>query len=79
MKTINKKEFTKVELDKNVKAFIIYKTFFNLNLMSIHPAHKVRISLLVAKKVKIAHKYLDFLNIFLKEKTLILLKAIKLN
>ena len=38
MKMINKKKFTKTLLDENVKAFAIYVTSFNLNLMPIHLA-----------------------------------------
>ena len=48
-------------------------------MMAIHLARKTQIVLLVAKKVKILIKYLDFLDIFLEEKALILSEAIKLN
>ena len=54
-------------------------TSLSLNLMPIYPAQEAQIALLVAKKVKSLTKYSDFLNILLKEKTLILSKAIKLN
>ena len=47
--------------------------------MAIPLAKKAQIVLLVAKKVKISTKYLDFLDVFLEEKASILLKAIKLN
>ena len=47
--------------------------------MTIHPAKKAQIALLVAKKVKISTKYLDFSDVFLEEKALILLEATKLN
>ena len=66
-------------LDKNVEAFVMYVTSFNLNSLLIYLARKAWIALLVGKKVKILIKYLDFLNVFLKEKALILSKAINLN
>ena len=47
--------------------------------MLIYLAKKTQIALLVAKKVEILRKYLDFLSIFLKKKTLILLKITELN
>ena len=47
--------------------------------MPIHPAQEAQIALLVAEKVKISTKYLDFLDVFLEEKALILPKVTKLN
>ena len=47
--------------------------------MVIYLVKKARIALLVTKKVKILTKYLDFSDIFLEAKALILLKIIKLN
>ena len=47
--------------------------------MAIHLASKVQIVLLVAKEVKIPTKYSDFLDVFSKEKALILPEATKLN
>ena len=47
--------------------------------MAIYPARKAQIALLVAEKVKIPIKYLDFLDIFLKDKALILPKITELN
>ena len=54
----------------------MYMTF--LSIIAIQPFRKALIALLVAKEVKILIKYSDFSNVFLKEKTLILLKAINL-
>ena len=51
----------------------------SLSIMAIHPARKAQIALLVAKEVKIPTKYLDFSNVFLEEKALILLEVTKLN
>ena len=42
--------------------------------MTIYPAEKVQIALLLAKKVTILVKYLDFANIFLKKSANILLE-----
>lgn len=47
--------------------------------MAIHLAKKVEKLFLFIKKIKIAAKYLDFLNSFLEKKTLILLELIKFN
>ena len=66
-------------LDKNIEAFVMHMTTLSLNLMPIHPVQKAQIILLVAKKVQILNKYLDFSDIFLDEKALILPKTIKLN
>ena len=76
---INKKTFTKMALDKNIEAFVVYITSFSLNLILIYLAWEVYIVLLIIKKVKILIKYLDFLNVFLEKKALVLLKLTKLN
>ena len=47
--------------------------------MAIYPAREAQIALLVAKEFKIPSEYLDFLNVFLEEKALILLEATELN
>lgn len=53
---------------------MVYTTF--LLIMAIHPTRK---AWLLAKKVKILAKYLDFANIFSKQKVLVLPKLTKLN
>ena len=50
-----------------------------LLIMAIFLTKKVWIALLIAKKVQILTKYLNFLDIFLEEKALILLETIKSN
>ena len=50
-----------------------------LLIMVIYPAKKVKIILLLAKKVKILTESLDFSDIFLEKKALILLVVINLN
>ena len=52
---------------------------FSFNLKVIDPAKKAQIALLVAKQVQILIKYLDFSDIFLKKKSLILLKITESN
>ena len=47
--------------------------------IAIHLAKKAQIVLLIAQKVSILNEYLDFLDIFLEKKNLILLKATKIN
>lgn len=79
VKLIDKKGFAKAGLDKNVKTFVIYVKSLSLSLILIHPAHKAQIVFLIPEEIKILAKYLDFLDIFLEEKALILLKIIKLN
>ena len=77
MKIIHKKEFAKAVFDKHVEAFMVYVTF--LSTMAIHLVIKAQITLLVDKKMQILAKYSNFSNVFLKKKTLILLKATKSN
>ena len=66
-------------LDKKVEVFVVYMTSFKLNLMPIHLVQKAQIALLIAKEVKILIKYLDFLNVFLKKKALVLLETAESN
>lgn len=47
--------------------------------MLIHPTQEAQIALLITEEVKIIAKYLDFLNVILEEKALVLLKINKLN
>ena len=69
----------KTSLDENIEAFMIYIISLSFNLMQIYLAQKALIALLIVKEVKIQTKYLDFLDIILEKKTLILLKIIDLN
>ena len=66
-------------LDENVKTFVMNVKSLNLNSMAIYFAKKAKIALLIAKKVKIPIKYLNFLDVFLKKRVLILSEATKLN
>ena len=64
-------------LNKYVEAFVVHMT--SLLIIAIHLARKAQIALLVAEKVKIPIEYLDFLDVFLEEKALVLLAATDLN
>ena len=75
---INKKKFAKTILDENFETFVIYVASFNLALR-ISPNRAAQIASLLAKKVMISDKYLDFANIFLEEKTLVLPEHTKLS
>ena len=49
---INKKEFIKVSLDKNIKVFVVYINSLSLrSKIIIHLSRKAQIALLLAKKV----------------------------
>ena len=78
VKFINKKEFAKAVLDKNPENFVIYVAFLYLALR-IYPDKATQITSLLTKKFRILDKYLNFIDIFLKEKTLVLLERIELN
>ena len=51
MEIIKKKKFTKIMLDENVKAFVVYMTPLNINLILIHLAQKAQIAFLIIKKL----------------------------
>lgn len=65
-------------LDKNIEAFVIYIKF-QVSLILIYFNKKTQIALLIIEKIKIPAKYLNFSNIFLDKKNLVLLKLIDLN
>ena len=77
---INKKEFAKVALDENSETFVVYMAFLNLAPASgIHPDKAAQIASLLSKKVKILKEYSDFIDVFLKEKALVLLEQTEFN
>ena len=63
-------------LDENSETFVIHIAFVN---PGNHPDRKVQIAFLLTKEVKISEEYLDFTNVFLKKKALVLPKHNKLN
>ena len=68
VEVIDKKEFAKAALNKNIGAFVIYVSFLSLrSKMTIYAAWKAQIASLLAKKVTVPAKYSDFANVFSKE------------
>lgn len=78
---INKKNFAKAVLNKNIEAFVVYVTFFSLKkqTMTIYPIRKTQIASLLTKKITIFNKYSDFSNVFLEKRALVLLESNKQN
>ena len=64
-------------IDENIKVFIMHVTF--LLIIAIYLVKQSQIALLVIEKVQISIKYLDFSDVFLKKKALVLLEATNLN
>lgn len=62
---IDEKKFTTVALDLTKKAFVIHIVYLE-SKMSIHSACKAQIAYVVAKKVTVLTKDLDFADIFSK-------------
>ena len=58
-------------LNKNIKAFVMYVSFLELK-MTIYPARKAQLALLLAEKVTVPAEYLDFANVFLEKSANIL-------
>ena len=75
---INKKEFAKVALDKNGETFVMHVVSLNL-APGIHPDREAQIVFLLTKKVKILDKYLDFTDVFLEKKALVIPEHTELN
>ena len=69
-----------MELDKNIKAFVIHNNSSSLELrMIIYQAKKVQIALLMAEKITVPAKYLNFADIFSEKSANILLEQIRAN
>lgn len=62
-------------MNNNVKVFVVYQAF----LLTIFSTRKALIISLLDKEILILNKYLDYLDIFLEEKTMVLLKKIIFN
>ena len=75
---MNKIEFIKAVLYKNINAFLVYVRSLELR-MTIYLAKKTQIALMLTKKVIILVKYLDFANVFLKKLIKVLLEQIRAN
>ena len=68
-----KKKFAKVALDENVEAFIVHVSSLGSRI-TIHPARKTHLALLLAKEVTMLTEYLDFADVFLKKSVNVFLK-----
>ena len=78
IKLINKEKFAKAALDENIKTFVVHISFLSLKFkIIIYSARKVHIVLLLAKKVTITTKYLDFVDVFLGKSANVLLEQIR--
>ena len=75
---IDKKEFAKAALDENSETFVVHVASLNL-VPGIHPDREAQIASLLTEEVKIPDKYLDFTDIFLEEKELVLPERTELN
>ena len=65
-------------MDKNIKAFVIHISSRGLK-KAIYLAKKAKMVLLFAKEVTISAKYLDFVNVFLKDLANIFPEQTKVN
>ena len=65
-------------LDKNIELSLVYISFLGLK-MTIHTIKKAQMALLLAEKVTVPVKYLDFDNVFLEESAYILPKQTRVN
>ena len=75
---INKKEFTKAVLDENAEDFVVYVASF-ISKITIHPAEKAQIALLLTKKVILPENYLDFANVLSKKSAKVLSERTGIN
>ena len=67
-------------MDENVKAFVVYMNSLSLgSKITIHLAWKAQLALLLAEKVIILAKYLDFADVFSKESAEVLPKRTGIN
>ena len=69
-----------MSLDENIEVFIVYISSLSLkSKITIYLSKKAQIALLLAKKITVLAKYLDFANVFFKELTKMLLEYTKIN
>ena len=65
-------------LNENVEAFVVHVSSLRLR-MSIHPARKAQLALLLTKKVTLPIEYLDFADIFLEKSANVLPELTRAN
>ena len=63
---IDRKKFAKAALDGNIEAFVVYISSLG-SRMTIHPARKAQVALLLAEEITVPTEYLDFADVFLKK------------
>ena len=73
VKIIDQMEFAKAALNENVEAFVMHVSSLGLRI-SIHPAKKAQLALLLTEKVIVPTKYLDFTDVFSKKSANVLLE-----
>ena len=65
-------------MDENIEAFVMYVSSLELRI-TIHPAKKALMALLLAKKVTVLGKYSDFANVFLEKSANVFLEQTGVN
>ena len=65
-------------MDKNFETSVVYVVSLNL-ISGLHSDRAAQITSMLSKKVKILDEYLDFANVFSKEKALVLPECTELN
>ena len=70
---LDQKQFVKMALDENIKAFVVHVIFLKSKI-TIYSAKEAQMALLLAEKVTVLAKNLDFANVFLKKLANILFK-----
>ena len=75
---IDYRKFAAAALNSNKDVFIVHVAYLGAK-MSIHPARKAQIALLLAKKVSVPEKYADFSDVVFKESAAVLPKCSDMN
>ena len=65
-------------MNKNIEAFVVYLSFLRLKI-TIYLPKKAHIALLLAKKVIVLAKYLDFIDVFFQKLANLLLEQTRAN
>ena len=70
---IYQKEFAKMALNENIKAFVMHISSIGSKI-TIHLVRKAQMALLLAKKIIVPAKHLDFADIFSEKSANVLLE-----
>ena len=65
-------------MDEKSKTFVVHMASLNL-IPGIHPNKAAQIASLLTKEINIPDEYSNFVNVFLKEKALVLSEQIEFN